>query len=168
MKKNRTIKIITMFLLIWMKSVYAICPICTIAVGAGVGLAEWLGIDDTIIGLWIGGLTLSLIIWTISWFNKKNLGFFGQKTVISLAYYLMIVVPLYFTSIIGKPSNVLWGLDKLLLGIIFGSISFIAGALYYAFLKKHNNNRAYFPFQKVLMPVLPLIILSFVFYFITG
>jgi len=26
----------------------AVCPICTVAVGAGVGLSRWLGIDDTI------------------------------------------------------------------------------------------------------------------------
>ena len=32
----------------------AICPVCTVAVGAGIGLSRWLGIDDSITGLWIG------------------------------------------------------------------------------------------------------------------
>jgi hypothetical protein len=34
----------------------AICPLCTIAVGAGVGLSRWIGVDDAVTGLWIGGL----------------------------------------------------------------------------------------------------------------
>ena len=25
----------------------AICPVCTVAVGAGIGLSRWLGIDDS-------------------------------------------------------------------------------------------------------------------------
>ena len=56
-------------------SSYAICPLCTIAVGAGVGLAQWLGVDDTATGIWIGGLTVSLIGWTIYWFDGKNIAF---------------------------------------------------------------------------------------------
>ncbi len=49
------------------------CPVCTIAVGAGIGLSRWLGVDDLISGLWIGGLIVSLIGMTILWLNKKNL-----------------------------------------------------------------------------------------------
>ncbi len=43
------------FLFLGANSAQAICPICTIAVGAGVGFSRYLGIDDTIAGLWIGG-----------------------------------------------------------------------------------------------------------------
>ena len=32
----------------------AVCPVCIVAVGAGLGLSEYLGIDDTIAGVWIG------------------------------------------------------------------------------------------------------------------
>lgn len=62
MKKNiflATGLIILNFLL--KAKVFAFCPVCTIAVGAGVGIAEKFGVDDTIIGLWVGGLTVSLI-----------------------------------------------------------------------------------------------------------
>jgi len=41
----------------------AVCPVCSIAVAGGVGLSRWLGIDDTISGIWIGGLIISLAIW---------------------------------------------------------------------------------------------------------
>jgi len=148
----------------------AVCPICTIAVGAGVGLSRWLGIDDSITGLWIGGLTVSMITWTISWFDKKNIRFRGRIITTILGYYSLIVVPLYFMGIMGNPLNTLCAcgvVDKLLLGIITGSIAFWFGASWYYYLKEKNQGRAYFPFQKVVMPISPLIILSIIFYFLT-
>lgn len=146
---------------------FAICPVCTIAVGAGVGFSRYLGVDDAVIGLWIGGLTVSMIMWTINWLNKKKIKFYGRKIITTLAYYGLIVIPLFYTGIMGHALNKMWGVDKLLIGIIFGSVFFFIFALGYQYLKKRNNNHAYFPFQKVAMPVAPLIILTIVFYFIT-
>jgi len=146
----------------------AFCPVCTVAVGAGVGLSRWLGIDDTITGLWIGGLTVSISIWTIDWLQKKKYNFKFRTLAIFVAYYALIVLPLFFMDIIGHPFNKLWGVDKLLLGVIIGSIAFYLGGAWYNYLKKRHNNRAYFPFQKVVMPISPLIILSFIFYYLTS
>lgn len=145
----------------------AVCPVCTVAVAGGVGLSRWLGIDDSIAGLWIGGLTVSMIMWTIDWMNRKNYRFKGRKIIITLGYYLLIVVPLFFTNIMGHPLNKIWGIDKLLLGIILGTIFFFGGALLYPYLKKKNGDKAYFPYQKIVMPITPLIILSAIFYFLT-
>jgi len=151
----------------WIAPAQAICPVCTVAVGAGLGLTKWLGIDDTISGLWIGGLTVSLILWTIDWLAGKNIKFKGDETLIWLGYYLIIVAPLWWSEIIGHPLNTLWGIDKLILGIAIGSLFFYAGKITYDWLKKNNNNHAYFPYQKVVMPIAPLIIFSFIFYFLT-
>lgn len=148
----------------------AVCPICTVTVGAGVGLSRWLGIDDSITGAWIGGLTVSIITWTISWLDKKSFRFKGRTIAITLGYYLLIVVPLYFMGIMGNPINTLCAcgvVDKLLIGIIAGSFGFWFGASWYYYLKEKNQDRAYFPFQKVVMPISPLILLSVIFYFIT-
>lgn len=155
--------------LLFAKQALAVCPICTIAVGAGVGLSRWLGIDDSITGLWIGGLTVSMITWTLSWFDKKNIHFRGRALVTIIGYYLLIVVPLYFMGIMGNPLNTICdcGLDKLLIGIVVGSTAFWFGAEWYFNLKEKNGGHAYFPFQKVVMPVSPLIIMSLIFYFLT-
>ena len=155
--------------LLFAKQALAVCPICTIAVGAGVGLSRWLGVDDSITGLWIGGLTVSMITWTLSWFDKKNIHFKGRAIVTTVGYYLLIVVPLYFMGIMGNPLNTICscGLDKLIIGIIVGSFGFWFGAEWYFHLKEKNGGHAYFPFQKVVMPISPLIIMSFIFYFLT-
>lgn len=156
------------FLLMFLLSLktQAVCPVCTVAVGAGVGFSRWLGIDDVISGLWVGGLTVSLITWTINWLNSKKIYFKGRKILTVLFYYAIIVVPLYWSDIIGHPMNTLWGIDKLLLGIILGSLIFILANLSYEWLKKRNNNHSYFPFQKVAMPLGFLLILSLIFYFL--
>lgn len=155
--------------LLFAKKALAVCPICTIAVGAGVGLSRWLGIDDTITGLWVGGLTVSMITWTESWLDKKNIRFKSRIYVNIVGYFLLMVVPLYYSGIIGNPLNTLCacGLDKLFFGIIVGSIGFWFGASWYFHLKEKNDGHAYFPFQKVVMPITPLIILSVVYYFLT-
>ena len=165
-------KILTFFSVLGLSLFYAIpakavCPVCAIAIVAGLGLSRWLGIDDTVSGLWIGAIIVALIIWTIDWLNKKNINFSYKKTSVVLVYYLLVIVPLYFYHIIGHPYNKLWGIDKLLLGMTIGSVVFYAGEAGYVYLKKKNDNKAHFPFQKVVMPVLPLIILSVAFYFIT-
>jgi hypothetical protein len=145
----------------------AFCPVCTVAVGAGVGLSRWLGIDDSITGLWVGGLTVSVSIWTINWLKKKNYNFKLRALITFIFYYALIVLPLFFMGIIGHPFNKLWGVDRLLLGVIIGSIAFYAAGAWYQHLKKKNNDRAHFPFQKVAMPILALVVLSFVFYYLT-
>ena len=155
--------------LLFVSQTFAICPLCVIAVGAGIGLSRWLGVDDTITGVWIGGLIVSMIAWTEGWLEKKKIRFKGRLFADILLYYGLIVIPLYYSGIIGNPSNTLgvFGLDKLLFGIVAGSLAFWFGTSWYFYLKEKNNGRAHFPFQKVAMPVLPLIILSAIFYFLT-
>lgn len=146
---------------------YAICPVCTIAVGAGLGLSRWLGIDDTISSLWIGGIIVSVIMWTNFWLDKKEIKFKYRNYVVVLAYYVLIILPLYFTKVIGHPFNQIWGIDKIIMGILLGSVSFYLGAKFHFHRKKKNNDQVHFPFQKVVFSISPLIILSVIFYFIT-
>jgi len=167
MKKNVLSVLSVLFGILYAQTVAAFCPVCTIAVGAGVGLSRWLGIDDTISGLWVGGLMISMTMWTIDWLKRKKYNFKYKEVVTAIIFYALLIIPLYYQKIVGHPYNELWGIDKLILGIILGSISFYAGGKWYQSLKAKNNNQAYFPFQKVVMPIASLIILSVVFYFIT-
>ncbi|HCU05263.1 MAG: hypothetical protein A2X77_00345 [Gammaproteobacteria bacterium GWE2_42_36] len=159
--------LILLFSLLLPTSAFAICPICTIAVGAGIGLSRWLGIDDSVTGLWVGGLIVSLILWTMTWCQKKKIHFTGLYLLIIVGYYALVLLPLRYHGIIGHPFNMLWGIDKILLGTIIGSLVFLGGSFAYFFCKKKNGGKAHFPFEKVAMPIAPLILLSIVFYFIT-
>jgi hypothetical protein len=148
-------------------SAQAVCPVCTIAVGAGIGLSRYLGIDDTVTGTWIGGLILSMSFWTEDWLEKKGWGFRYKRIILLLAYYAVVLVPLYWKDIIGHPFNKLFGTDKIILGTLVGSVSFFLGTEINLALKKRNGGKVYFPFQKVVTAIAPLIILSAIFYIIT-
>jgi hypothetical protein len=154
------------------KAAHAMCPVCTVAVIGGIELSRYLGVDDSITGLWVGGLTVSLIFWTIDWLDKKNYHFPFRKILTAIVYYALIVLPLYFLKIIHfnvplSASFCRCGIDKMSVGIASGSIVFLLGALLYGYLKKKNNGHAHFPFEKVVFPITPLIILSAVFYYLT-
>ena len=149
---------------------HAVCPVCVIAVGAGLGLSRYLGIDDTITGLWIGGFTVAMITWTINWARPKIKKVQNQKWwngLIFLGYYALIAWPLATKDFIGHPLNKLWGIDKIILGITLGSLVFWGTSELYLYLKKKNKGKAYFPFQKVVMPFGSLAILSALFYLLT-
>jgi len=140
------------------------CPVCTVAVGTGVGLSRWLGIDDAITGLWIGGLLVSLALWSIDWMQGKGFSFTGYRIIIPALYYLSAFGPLYFVGVIGHPANALWGLDKIVFGSALGSVLYYSGFWSYRRIKARRGH-AWFPLQKVAMPVAPLIVTSLLFYY---
>jgi hypothetical protein len=48
-----------------------------------------------------------------------------------------------------------------------GSAAFYWGYWWYELIKDKNMGHAYFSFQKIAMPITPLIILSIIFYFLS-
>ncbi|MCX6782324.1 MAG: hypothetical protein NTW66_04395 [Candidatus Magasanikbacteria bacterium] len=153
--------------LLWALPAKAVCPVCTVAVAGGLGLSRWLGIDDTITGLWAGALVASVTFWTINWLNKKNIKFYGRKILVAIFWYGLTFVPLYYMGITGHPYNKLWGMDKFVLGVIIGSIVFAIASKIYDYIKEKNHGKAHFPYEKVVIPVVALAVLSAIFYFIT-
>ena len=68
-----------------------VCPVCTVAVGAGVGILRGLGVDDVITGLWFGALIVSSIMWFINWLNKKNIHFLFRKILVIIIFYAIFI-----------------------------------------------------------------------------
>ncbi len=146
---------------------HAVCPVCTIAVGGALVLLERYGVDNIISGLWFGGLAVSVSFWTCNWLKKKDWLSGFTPSLVFIFYYTSIVVPLYMNHMIGLQNKKFWGIDKIVLGMAIGSLFFYLGDLLYRKIKSRNNGKAWFPFQRVVMPILPLILLTIVFYFIT-
>ena len=148
--------------------VHAMCPVCTVAVAAWIELSHYLGIDDTVTGLWIWWFLVSLSMWTINWLDWRNIRFFLKRKLTYSLYYASTLIPLYYSKLIlHNPVNMLWWADKLLLGIGIWSLIFFFTAKLYLYMKGENGWRAYFPMQKVVMSIGTLGIASFIFYYIT-
>ncbi|MEM5801073.1 MAG: hypothetical protein QW474_03035 [Candidatus Aenigmatarchaeota archaeon] len=155
-------------ILLSFRQVAAVCPLCTVAVGVGVGLTRYFGIDDLITGTWIGALIISSSLWIIDWFEKKKIKFFAMKQIVIASFYLIVLLPLYFSGFIGHPGNTILGVDKILLGCLLGTMTFIKAILADKYLRKLNKNKVLFPYQKVVIPIVFLIISSIIIYLLLG
>lgn len=141
-------------------SAQAICPVCVVAIGAGLGFSRWLKIDDLVSSVWIGAFLWTLVIWTIYWMQKKKWNFKFDGIAVFLFYYLLTFIPLYYMGLAGHPLNKFLGIDKIILGTIIGTIILWASLKWHNYLKAKNNNKSYFPYQRVVIPVLALILTS--------
>lgn len=159
--------LVIIYLFISAANAQAVCPVCTLAIGAGVGLSRYLGIDDTISGVWIGGLIISSGFWLANWADKKKIRILKNKIIAIIIFYLFVLPPLFFTNIMGHPLNTLWGIDRLLMGIITGSLLFIFSVRLDKSFRSQNNGKVYISYQKVIIPLSLLFIASLIFYIIT-
>ena len=62
-----------------------ICDLCTVGVVAGLAVSRYLGVDDSVVGVWIGAVVVALIAMTNAYLEKKNVRFKFRGTVIALA-----------------------------------------------------------------------------------
>lgn len=160
----KKIILLSVFFFSFANSVGAVCPVCVVAVGAGLGLSRWLGVDDVITSIWIGGLLAALSVWTVIWLKKRNWSFRYNKIIVPVAYYVLTLAPLYYIDIIGHPLNKVFGIDKILFGAVVGTIFFLLAVWLHEFLKMKNGNKSFFPYQKVVLPFVVLLITSLIFY----
>jgi hypothetical protein len=152
MKALLSVVLLPFLALLFPTSAHAVCPICTVAVGAGLGISRWLGIDDTVTGIWIGGLILSSGLWLADWIGKRGWKV-PQKEILSvLLFFIFVIPPLYIAKMIGLAGNTLWEVDKVLLGTIFGSSVFLLGVWVDKWLRTTNDGKVYIYYQKVIIP----------------
>ncbi len=143
------------------------CPVCTVTVVAGLGISRLFGIDDLITSIWIGAFILSFSFVTIDWIAKKwskvNKNYYFYPTFVLM--YLFVLIPFKLNGTIGIARNTLWGIDKIVLGVIIGSVVFLAG-IWADKYQRRKFKKIFFPYQKVIFPVLSLLLISLVFWFI--
>lgn len=145
----------------------AVCPVCTVAVGAGLEGMRLLGVDDVITGIWAGGLTLSLFFWTAGWLKKRGVTSVFWQIVVPFVVYYGLLAAIYALPGVEFGAATLWGIDKFLLGIVVGTVAFYLGARWYVKIKRDNGGHAKFAFQKVVVPLSMLVVVTVVFWLIT-
>jgi len=167
-----------MSLITFIPSVMAHCPLCTGAAVAGVEVARVAGLDDSIVGLLLGTLIVSSALWFNKWL-KKRVDFPLQEIAVVAVSFVMLVVPLYYAGIIVNADMVksmpdhhailglgVLGIDKLLTGIIIGTI-----AIWFTFTLsdsiKKQRGRVLWPYQGLSFMTIALFILSSILWIIT-
>ena len=145
------------------KNVFAnpACIVCTVAIGATLSVARKLGVNDNVIGLWLGAILILLGYWTIWWFDKKGWHFWGRDPFLIL-FSFSLIGGIYIKDLTYTPQVIayVFYLDQFLFAGIIGGLIYIFSQKFYAFLKKRNGGHAHFPFEKVVLPLGLLVLAS--------
>lgn len=169
MRKNNLKAFLLILLAIFvfgLQKTFAVCPMCTVAIGAGIGFTRYIGIDDTITGLWIGGFIVSSGLWLASFLKNKKLKipYIEAFSVILMATFTIIT--LYLSKFIGVTHNKIFGVEKIIFGTIVGATVLFLSTKTDTYLRQKNNGKVIIYYQKVIIPVLFLTLTSFLFYLI--
>lgn len=143
------------------------CAVCTVAIGASLTIAQRLGVDNCIVGIWAGAFMTIVGYWLIRWVDKKgwwkqsafrdwvlmfiSVGSIGFMYVTELTYTPVVIGPLY--------------IDSFLFATLLGMLTIMVGFRFYAWMKEKNGGHAHFPFEKVVVPFVAVLLMSLVIHF---
>ncbi len=143
--------------------VSAFCPLCMIATGAISGVFRWLGIDDAILGIWLGGFTLSTTILFNNFLIRKNKRFPLQFPLFVVISYSLMVLTLFWSRSVA-PYNNIFGVNKIFVGMLFGSLLLMIAPILDKLLRRLNQGKILVSHQKVLVALILLFLCSLIFY----
>ncbi len=145
------------------ENVSAHCPLCTVGAGAAAVGAVWLGVSKVVVGLFIGGFSMSMGLW-MSRIIKKNY-FKFQKSAIVIGVFLLtllpllpifnVIGPLHF-SFIGEYGKTYAINYSLVSGLFGGLIVFLSPSLSRKITEKRKGKRI--PFQGTILTIISLIV----------
>ena len=172
----KIIFILPILFLVTIQLVSAHCPLCTAAAGVGVEITRIYGIDDSIVGLFLGALIVSTSLWFNKWLKKKiNIPLQGFLVV--FASFLLTIAPLYLAGVIKNFEAVkavpslsmlglnVFGIDRLLFGSIIVTL-FVFASFSLSDHIKRKKDKVLFPYQGISFMILTLLILSNIFWII--
>ncbi|MEK6863012.1 MAG: hypothetical protein AABW57_02525 [Nanoarchaeota archaeon] len=151
--------------LFFLKEVSAHCPLCTGAVVAGAVGAKYLGLDITILGIFVGAFAISLGLWI----SRKIKNYFKyQNTLIVTSSFFLTVIPslafikdMTYISLLSK----VYFVNKLLIGSIIGALVTLLAYRLHNYIKL-KYGKVLFPYQGVILTILFLFLASIPVYFI--
>ncbi len=158
------------FFIFLIPSVLAHCPLCTAATGAAVAITRWYGLDDSIVGVFVGGMVVATGLWMNNLLKKHNRGkeyIRLQSGIVLLVSFILMIITLYLAKLVG-PSNPfkIFGIDRILLGTFIGIVVSFASFKLHDVTRAYNKNKNYLPYQSILIFILSLAISSFTLYLV--
>lgn len=142
--------------------IMAHCPLCTGATIIGVGITRSLGLDDSIIGVFVGGMIISTSLWLDNILKKRNIGKGNEKLRLLSLIILTSVLTLatfYYAGLFGRGNEFrIFGIESILVGSFSGGVLSLAAFYYSNHLKNKNGGKALFNYQTMIISLSVLII----------
>ncbi|MBE5728598.1 hypothetical protein IHE51_01940 [Candidatus Parvarchaeota archaeon] len=159
--------LVPLLLLSTMQISYGMCPLCIAGAAVGLSLARYYGLSDIIVGLWLGALAVSTGVW-LARLTRRKLGkrIPAQTPIVFSLVFASTVIPFYLAGFFnGMPgmSDAVFGINKLLFGLVLGSVITYMGAPVSNKIKKTVGKS--FPYQTILLTLSLLALFSFLFWY---
>lgn len=146
---------------------FAHCPLCTAATGALVTTARVAGVDDAVVGIFVGAFVISTTFWFNRFLTKRlKRQFPFQPYLLSALFVAVTVASFYPAGLLGTAPDFLYifGVERLLFGLLLGSIVSIAAFDIHNLLRRFNGHKNHFPLQGIVLPVAFLIVVAATLY----
>ena len=140
------------------------CAVCTVAIGASLSLARKMGVEDVVVGVWAGAMLAIVGYWVMRWFDKRNWHFCYRDQLLMILSVASVGF-MYLGDLSYNPDLFLGFLyiDPFLFATLVGALTFILAMKGYEWLKARNGGHAHFPFEKVVIPVGAVLVVSLIF-----
>lgn len=165
LKKYFVLASMTVGLLFLPSPALAFCPLCVVATGVFTGFFRWLGIDDIIVGLWLGGFILSISMVFNNFLIRKEKKIKFQLLLVFSVFNGIVALSLYKLGAL-IPYNKIFGIDKIFFGIILGNLLLLLSPYIDKFLRKQNQGKIFISHQKVLVALGLLFLCSLILSFL--
>lgn len=142
-------------------TVYAQCPVCIVTVGGGLFIAKKLGIDDLLTALWISGLNVAISFWFVTFIKKPK--FLKNPFLWTIIMFISTYIYLASTKQMYHKNSTFMHVDKVLIGLILGTLVWLLGIGLDKLIRKYNNGKVLFYYQKVIVPLFLLLATSGLF-----
>jgi hypothetical protein len=165
-------KRILLFLpLLFVRNAQAHCPLCTIGAATAAGGAAYLGINNAIIGVFIGAFAVSMGFWISKLIKKRYIPF--QSFLIILSSFLTTVIPLLpivksiypvYISLAGSYGSLLnrtYIINLFLIGSLLGALIVSIAPWLSNRITTYRHGRI-LPYQGILLTLMLLLIVSVV------
>ena len=148
---------------VFVKPVYAHCPLCVAGAGAGLSLSRIIGIDDSITGVWMAAFLGVMSFWINNTIIKKSKSkkvyFSLQKLVIYVAIFATTIFSFYRFGLINEHNGLIYNLPKLTFGMLTGGVLLYLVDMANLAIKK-KNEKVLFPYQSLVFTLGSMVILS--------
>lgn len=168
MKKFLAFLSVPTIYLLFPGTIHAHCPLCVAGTAFGITLTRYLGVDDSVTGIWIGALLGAMSFWgyTALVKNLKKGPMVWLKPTLYLAIFASTLWSFYKFNLVIRMEK-MWGLDKLTFGILVGGVAFYLVEIVNNLIMK-KNGKSLFPYQRVVFSLGMVALLSIVDYILIG
>lgn len=160
MKKVLAFIFVPLSFLVFPSTVYAHCPLCVAGAAVGLSLSRYIGVDDSITGMWLAALLGAVSFWSYSALVKKikKPGWILLKPLVYVSVFGLTLWSFYKFNLVVTMEK-MYGLDKLTLGMIVGGVAFyLVDVVNNLIMKVHG--KSLFPFQRIVFSLGVILALS--------